>query len=257
MVLPTALSGETVSREAAGPDGPAAARAAVVAFDTATDDTVVGALRDGELVYEGVRPAPEGGRPLHASALLGEVERAATAAGGWEAVRCLGVGTGPGSFTGIRIGIATARALAAALPLDARGVSTLDALAAGAAELDGNRELAAVLDGRRGEVFVALYGPDGRRLDDPAVERPEALAGRLAERPNPVLAVGSGALRFRGELAERGVEVPEAGDAVHRVAAHSLCSLARAGQGSPDLSPQYLRAPDAERWHERADLKGT
>ena len=170
----------------------------------------------------------------------------------------LGVGTGPGSFTGIRIGIATARALAAALPLQARGIGTLDALAAGAVSADGGRggrELAAVLDGRRGEVFAALYGPGGDRLESPVVERPEALADRLAERPEPVLAVGSGALRFSGELAERGVEVPEAGDGVHRVAARALCSLAAAGHGSADLSPQYLRAPDAERWHERADLK--
>ena len=172
----------------------------------------------------------------------------------------LGVGIGPGSFTGIRIGIATARALASALPLRAQGISTLDALAAGAVSAEGGgagRELAAVLDGRRGEVFAALYGAGGDRLESPVVERPEALAERLAERPGHVLAVGSGALRFRSELAERGVEVPGAGDGVHRVAAQALCSLAAAGRGSADLSPQYLRAPDAERWHERADLKRT
>ena len=214
-------------------------------------------MRDGELLYEGIRPAPESGRPLHASALLDEVEQAAAAAGGWKAVGVLGVGTGPGSFTGIRIGIATARALAAALPLRARGIGTLDALAAGAVATAGDRELAAVLDGRRGEVFTSLYAGDGERLEGPAVERPEELAERLAKRPEPVLAVGSGALRFRSELAERGVEVPAAGDGVHRVAAHALCSLATTGRGSADLSPQYLRAPDAERWHERADLKRT
>ena len=246
----------TDSRDAGGPSGPPVA-GAIVALDTATDDTVVGALRDGELIYEGVRPAPEGGRPLHASALLDEVERGAEAAGGWDAVGLLGVGTGPGSFTGIRIGIATARGLAAALPLQARGLGTLDALAAGAAGAAGGRELAAVLDGRRGEVLTGIYAPGGERLEGPRVERPDAFAERLAERPEPVLAVGSGALRFRSELAERGIEVPGAGETVHRVSAQALCSLAAAGYGSADLSPQYLRAPDAERWHERADLKRT
>ena len=255
MVFQPALSGTAHSREAAGPESPAAVPGAVVAFDTSTDDTVVGALLDGNLVYEGSRPAPDGGRPLHASALLGEVEKAAAAAGGWDAVGLLGVGTGPGSFTGIRIGIATARALAAALPLQARGISTLDALAAEAADVAGGREVAAVLDGRRGEVFTSLYAPGGELLEGPSVEGPEALGERLAKRPGAVLAVGSGALRFRSELAERGVDVPGSGDGVHRVAARALCRIAATGLGSSDLTPQYLRAPDAERWHERADLK--
>ena len=229
----------------------------MVAFDTATDDTVVGALRGGELIQETVRPPPEGGRPLHATALLTEVELAAQAAGGWAAVSVLAVGTGPGSFTGIRIGIATAKALAAALPLRLVGVGTLDALAAGAAGGAPGRPVAAVIDGRRGEVFSALYAEGGGRVEGPLVERPEALAQRLSQGPDGVLAVGSGALRFRGELVERGIEVPAAGEGVHQVAARSLCALAEAGRGSPDPAAQYLRAPDAERWHERADLTRT
>jgi tRNA threonylcarbamoyladenosine biosynthesis protein TsaB len=230
---------------------------AVVAFDTATDDTVVGALRDGELIHEAVRPPPEGGRPLHATALLAEVEAAAQAAGGWESVAVLGVGTGPGSFTGIRIGIATAKALAAALPLRLTGLGTLDALAAGARDEAEGRPLAAVIDGRRGEVFAALYDAEGRRTEGPLVDRPDAFAQRLAQAHESPLAVGSGALRFQGELADRGIEVPAAGERIHRVAARSLCSLAEAGHGSPDPAAQYLRAPDAERWHERADLTRT
>ena len=142
-------------------------------------------------------------------------------------------------------------------PLQACGIGTLDALAAGAAGAASGREVAAVLDGRRGEVFTCLYAAGGERLEGPLVERPEALAERLAKRSEPVLAVGSGAVRFRSELAERGVEVPGTGDGLHGVTPQALCSLAAAGRGSTDLSPQYLRAPDAERWHERADLKRT
>lgn len=162
------------------------------------------------------------------------------------------VGTGPGSFTGLRIGISTARALGAALPVDLRGVGTLDTLASGAGERSG--EVAAVIDGRRGEVFAAVYEADGSPLTEPAVSSPQELARLLASRERPVLAVGSGALRFRGELVESGVMVPDAGDPVHRVGPRPLCAIAAAGRGSADLSPRYLRAPDAERWHERADL---
>jgi tRNA threonylcarbamoyladenosine biosynthesis protein TsaB len=188
--------------------------------------------------------------------LLAEVERAVAATGGWDEVGAIAVGRGPGSFVGIRIGLATARGLAASTGLPATGVCTLDAL--GRALIESPTAEApslAVLDARRGEVFAALYGGSGERLWEPFVALPEALGERLAELPAPPRAAGSGALRFRDELASRGVEVPDDGDPVHRVAARHVCALAAStgGKDAGGLAPIYLRVPDAERWRERDD----
>jgi tRNA threonylcarbamoyladenosine biosynthesis protein TsaB len=195
------------------------------------------------------------GRPLHATGLLAEVERAASAAGGWEEVDLIAVGLGPGSFTGLRVGIATARGLSVGLGLPTRGVCTLDALARGMGEPAlGEGALLAVLDGWRGEVFAALYDRDGTRLWEPAVYRPEALAERLAQLDSPPPAAGSGAVKFRAELARNGVRIPDDADPVHRVAARDVCALAAADgaeEAREELAPIYLRPPDAERWRER------
>jgi len=194
------------------------------------------------------------GRPRHATGLLQEVEAAAGAAGGWEAVDLIAVGLGPGTFTGIRVGIATARGLGVSLGLPVRGVCTLDALGRGIQEGGDGGSALAVLDGWRGEVFAALYDADGERLWDPAVYRPEELAERVASlRANPAVA-GSGAVRFRKELTRDGVRIADDSDPVHRVAARHLCAIAAAAAGEDEgeeLAPIYLRPPDAERWRER------
>jgi len=229
----------------------------VVGFDTATADTTVCAARGGVVLHEERLGLSEDGSPRHSTALLAEIERAAAAAGGWDGVTAIAVGRGPGSFVGIRIGLATARGLAASTGIPATGVCTLDALgralvessAAGASSL-------ALLDARRGEAFAALYSDSGERLWEPFVAPPEALGERLAELPRPPRAAGSGAVRFRDELASRGVDVPDDGDPVHRVAGRHVCALAAGAAGGEDedgLAPIYLRVPDAQRWRERDD----
>jgi tRNA threonylcarbamoyladenosine biosynthesis protein TsaB len=183
------------------------------------------------------------------------VESAAAAAGGWGEVDLIAVGLGPGSFTGVRVGIATARGLSVGLGLPARGAGTLDALSRGILEADPEAAALAVLDGWRGEVFAALYAPGGERTWEPAVYRPEGLAERLVELEPTPLAAGSGAVRFRDELARGDVPIPDDSDPVHRVAARHVCALAAAaGEEAEDrdgLAPIYLRPPDAERWRER------
>jgi tRNA threonylcarbamoyladenosine biosynthesis protein TsaB len=231
---------------------------ALLGFDTATEDTAVCAWRDGEPLHESLVGASEKGGPLHTVALLTEVERAVEAAGGWDAVAAVAVGRGPGTFTGLRIGIATARALALARNLPLRGVPTLDALARGIGAVAGPAPRLAVLDARRGEVFAALYSAAGERLWGPVVDRPEALAGRLAGLPEPPLAAGSGAVRFRQHLTSQGAVVPDDADAVHRIAARDVCAIAADrgdAEDSDPVAPIYLRAPDAERWRERDSVQ--
>jgi len=191
-------------------------------------------------------------------ALLEEIERAVAAAGGWPAVDLLAVGKGPGSFTGLRVGIATARALGLSRGLPVRGVCTLDPIGRALGETGAAGELLAVADARRGEAFSALYSPGGERLWGPVVSSPERLVERVGAMPEPPLAAGSGAVRFRQQLASRGVEVPADADPVHRIAARHICAIAASrpiGEGPDPLAPIYLRPPDAERWRERDSVQ--
>ncbi|HET7417962.1 MAG TPA: tRNA (adenosine(37)-N6)-threonylcarbamoyltransferase complex dimerization subunit type 1 TsaB [Solirubrobacterales bacterium] len=237
----------------------------VVGIDTATVDTVACAWRDGEVLHESRLELSPTGRPRHATGLLAEVEQAAAAAGGWDAVDLLAVGLGPGTFTGVRVGISTARGLSVSLGLPVQGVCTLDALGRGIQEAAAssvpsgggatkrNRSALAVLDGWRGEVFAALYAPDGERLWEPAVFRPEELADRVSQLDESPAVAGSGAVRFRQELVRSGVQITDDSDPVHRVAGRHVCALAAAAdeEGRGELAPIYLRPPDAERWRER------
>jgi tRNA threonylcarbamoyl adenosine modification protein YeaZ len=194
---------------------------------------------------------PSADGPRHATALLAEVEGCAAAAGGWDAVDLIAVGLGPGSFTGLRIGIATARGLATSLGKRVTGVCTLDAIGRGLGEGEDDGERLAVLDARRGEVFAALYDAAGERRWDPFVCRPQELEERAAALSEPPRAAGSGAIRFRDELARHGVRIADDTDSVHRVAARHICALAAATESGGPLAPIYLRPPDAERWRER------
>ena len=213
-------------------------------------------MRGDEVLYESLLGLSEKGSPMHTTALLAEVERAVGAAGGWDEFEAVGVGVGPGSFTGLRVGIATARALGLSRGLDVRGVSTLDALGRGI-EGDDDAIRLATIDARRGEVFAASYGPRGERIWDPLVCPPRELAARIAAIGKPVLCAGSGAVRFREELAGPDVEIPEDADPAHRIAARHICALAAPGAGAEaePAAPNYLRPPDAERWRERDTIQ--
>ena len=217
----------------------------LVAMDTATPSTVAGVLLPDGRVVEARDDPPEGSRGEHASRLLVLVERALEEGDiTWDDVERIAVGVGPGGFTGLRIGIATARALAQARGLPLVPVSSLATLAAGAGPAPA---VAAVVDARRGEVFAAVWAGE-RELLAPAALAPEALAERLRALELPVQAVGDGAVRFRAELEGAGVAVPVDGSAVHRIAAAPLCRLGAAGEPAERdrLLPDYRREPDAK-----------
>ena len=227
---------------------------AIIGIDTATPVVAVAAARGEEVLRETAHGPDDAGRPRHSAVLLREIEACTVAAGGWGEVERIAVGIGPGSFTGLRIGIATARGLAQARGLPLAGVGTLAALGRAIRGRDREgRGALAVLDARRGEAFAALFGPEGDELWPPSVLGPGELAERVRALSEPPLAAGDGSIRFREQLEAAGAEVPEAEDPVHRIAARHICALGQAERTSPPegVEPIYLRAPDAERWRER------
>jgi len=223
----------------------------VLAFDTATPATVVAvAAPDGTLLAERRDDPAPGQRPGHSPLLLALSDAALRDAGlSWSAVDRIGVGVGPGSFTGLRIGVATARALAQGLGAELAAVSTLEVLALGARAHGGARgPVLAVIDARRGEAFVAAWDAAGGPLLAPAAWRPERLADAVALADGPWQAVGDGAVRFRANLEAAGIAVAGDEEPVHRVAAGPLARLAAEGPSvdRDALVPEYVRAPDAQ-----------
>jgi len=188
-----------------------------LSFDTATDVATSALVDDGEVLGERASVARALLEDLHA--LLEEAGLAPSD------VDALVVGTGPGSFTSTRIGLAAARGLALSLGVPVAGVSTLDALAA------SRPQAFPVVDARRGEVFVP--GPRAVAPDDLDLE-PGALC------------VGSGAVLYRHALERLGALVPPADDPVHVPHARLHASLADEFGPAEDVLPIYVRAPDAK-----------
>jgi tRNA threonylcarbamoyladenosine biosynthesis protein TsaB len=147
-------------------------------------------------------------------------------------------GVGPGTFTGIRIAAATARALSAGTGIALARNSTLDALAAPA--LSCSSDVLAVLDARRGQVFARRFSGAGPMTSIRCAGPQELSVGG-----EPLL-VGDGAVRYRGVLAGLG-RIPPDGSPLHRVtAAGHILSADLTPVGPEELVPIYVREPDAE-----------
>ncbi|MEO7397768.1 MAG: tRNA (adenosine(37)-N6)-threonylcarbamoyltransferase complex dimerization subunit type 1 TsaB [Ilumatobacteraceae bacterium] len=224
----------------------------VVGVALAGDDGILGSVeinrgrRHGEVLAPAIEFVCR-----HAQVAVGEIG-------------AIGVDVGPGLFTGMRVGIATAKTIAQALQVAVVGVSSLDLLAH---QLRfGAKVIASVIDARKGEVFYSFYVPDGvgpegcvphrggpggggvRRLTEPKAGSVAELNADVLARGQDVVAVGDGAWRYRDDI-EPSVEIaalahPSAIALVHLARAQA----ARAGfDPSPDLvQPMYLRAPDAQ-----------
>jgi tRNA threonylcarbamoyladenosine biosynthesis protein TsaB len=230
----------------------------VLGLDTATPATVAAVWSSAGEVAEERRDDPDSrSKPRHTTKLLSLTFQALARAGvGWPEVDRIAVGVGPGTFTGLRIGIATARALAGAREIPLVGVSTLESLALAATaageDFGAPESTIAVIDARRGEVFAAGWRVGcGERLADrillPSALAPEMLARELDKHPG-TLVIGNGAIKFREILEGPGASIPEDESGLHEVSALYHCRLALSAPiGSPELvRPEYLRLPDAE-----------
>ncbi|HWG09088.1 MAG TPA: tRNA (adenosine(37)-N6)-threonylcarbamoyltransferase complex dimerization subunit type 1 TsaB [Solirubrobacteraceae bacterium] len=243
----------------------------VLGFDTATQATAVGLrLPGGETLSIRDDPAARE-HPGHATRLLSmAAELLARAELGWSAIERIAVGVGPGRFTGLRVGIATARGLAQSLPAQLVGVSSLRALALGATyarngvegEAADARSLAqatiAVIDARRGEAFAGGYLGDAEIVLAHAL-RPaelERIVEQLERHGAPAgqrwCAVGDGAAIYLDALRAGGVEVPDPGSPLHLLDGRAICELGALGTPAPSgqealarVLPDYRRSPDA------------
>jgi tRNA threonylcarbamoyladenosine biosynthesis protein TsaB len=181
----------------------------------------------------------------HAEALLPLVERVvAKAPGGFSSIQRVAVTVGPGSFTGIRIGLSAGHAIALAIRAEIVGVSTLAALAAPLIVDPFDGVVAAAIDARHGQVYVTAYGPDGRTLLAP--RRAGAHEALRALGDGPLKLVGSGAALLAKEARGSGLSAEIASDA----AAPDIAFVARLGlAANPESAPArplYLKAPDAK-----------
>jgi tRNA threonylcarbamoyladenosine biosynthesis protein TsaB len=254
----------------------------VLGFDTATAATAVGLrLADGSVVQALDDPGP-GERPGHATRLLPLASTLLERSGlSWAQVERVAVGVGPGRFTGLRVGIATARGLAQSLGSELAGVPSLQALALAAlgqreGDDEGQRQrggaigVIALIDARHEEVFAAAYAPappaDGRDaratptwLVVPRALAPEELGGVIEEARAaneqaggaPVagwIGVGDGAALCRAQLAALDVEVPPDDHERHRVSGAAICEIGASAhaQAIEAVMPDYRRRPDAE-----------
>jgi len=191
-----------------------------LAFDTATGVATSALVRDGEVLGE---------RSSRAVRVLADAEELFEQAGAKpRELSRLVVGTGPGSFTGVRMGLAAARGLAFALDLPLAGVSTLAALAAGAPGA------LPVVDAGRREVFTLVEGA-------PAVVAPDEL--RVAP---GTTCVGDGAVRYREALEALGAKIPPRDSELHLPRARFHAELAHEFVDPETVEPLYLRLPDVE-----------
>ena len=192
----------------------------ILAFDTATSIATSALVSDGTVFGERASTAVRVLEDVDALLVAAHVDA--------RELDALAVGIGPGSFTGVRMGLATARGLALALGIPVAGVSTLAALAAGAPGA------VPLIDAKRRELFLERRGE--------IVALPAA-----AFDASGLTCVGDGAVRYREHLEQTGAEVPPDGSDLHLPRARFHAELAHDFGPADRVEPVYVRAPDADR----------
>lgn len=204
-----------------------------LAFDTATTACSVALRRaDGE-VFE-IRPPASRltEKPAHTTELLPAIVELTERSGvSLSEIERVAVGVGPGAFTGLRIGVATARAIATANQTGLIAVSSLAALE--------NGDVTPVVDAKRNELYFRT------RASDQLAEPTEAIA-LIAAAGRP--AIGDGAIKFRAELEAAGVTVAPDDDPAHVISAAVMLEMATTLEPQPpgEVVPNYIRPPDAK-----------
>jgi tRNA threonylcarbamoyladenosine biosynthesis protein TsaB len=234
----------------------------LLGFDTATAPTAACVLRaDGEAFEVVPEPAALSAPPGHARELMPAMAQVMERAGvGFADLAAIAVGVGPGTFTGLRIGVATARGLALGHELKLRPVSSLAALAAGIEDADAHgtdatdgrapgatTPVLACIDAKRGELFAALY-EDGVERWAPFAAAPEEVAEWIRAAAIAPRAVGDGSVRFREVLEAAGIRVEPDESPAHVIRALNVCRLGAevAGVAPETVLPEYVRVPDAK-----------
>ena len=206
----------------------------ILALDASTPVTTV-ACGNGREVLAEISVTARGASETLLPAVHAALDLAGEDLGSVERVLA---GVGPGTFTGIRIAAATARALSAGTGIPLSKNSTLNALAAPALSFSG--DVLAVLDARRGQIFARRYSEVGPSTGIYCL-RPEELP--VEGEP---LVVGDGAVRYRGDLSTRGL-IPTEDSPLHKVTAVGhIISADLTPVGPEELVPIYVREPDAE-----------
>lgn len=207
----------------------------ILAIDTAASLCAACVYDAGAELGRSVRDIGKG----HAEQLMGVIEEALGKAGvGYPDLGAIAVSVGPGSFTGVRVGVAAARGFALALKIPAIGVNTLEALAAEARAMAGPQPVLATLDAKRDEIYAALYAVDGSVLHAPAALSLEAAAALASARP--VLA-GTTARSIAERIGASFQIGPETATADIRFFAALAAAKPFSGEKP---KPLYLRGPD-------------
>ena len=232
----------------------------ILAFETSAKAASV-ALHDGEKL---LGESYQNTGLTHSQTLMVMAEDLLKAAGKTAAdVTAVAVAEGPGSFTGVRIGVAAAKGFAWGAEIPCYGVSTLEAMAASLGAYQGT--VCPVMDARRSQVYNALFSADGgnytRIREDRAISLQE-LGEELQNMPKPVFLVGDGSKLCYNTLLEQvpSLVLPKEHRMHQRAVGVTLCALEKINRGElpsgADLTPNYLRLSQAEREKLERNAKG-